>query len=588
MPPPTSSKRKRPLPSLLQPGSWRNKRSRSNSPSGSAPDSSASSQGMARPHTAGQSATHSRISSPDAGFEPLAAYAHIPVDATSASQGIARDSLITTSGSALNQHTNETPWTGLEKALAALHITTKICPPLHSAIDGLRSCLHIFEAVKPRKDYDELATGLTAMVKLLIKHMSVAPSRDIVETITDIAGNIRKEVESIDKRQSRSGPHRMLGVSGDEEDLVRRYRRIEQLFRQLQAEASMSAWSETKKNRVDSQLEKLGPVKLASYNSMLSMDIGRRSCTKNTRTQVLNNCMVWAGDPRGAKIYWMNGMAGTGKTTIAYSFSEELEAAGQLAASFFCTRTSRECSEAKQIVPTLAYQLARRSAPFRDALCGVLNKDPDVGSLNAVLQFGSLLAKPLVEARESMARNLVVVVDALDECSDPHAVTIVLDILFRFAADLPVKFFVTSRPEPSIRNSMMSGISERDRPDSILYLHEVEESLVQADIERYLKDELDHMLPAHATEIEQLAEQAGKLFIYAATAIRYIQPAGKFADPKQRLKTILGVTRKSKKSLSDLDALYSAILSASMHDDALEPEEQDGMRTLPSVVSMQI
>ncbi|CEL60232.1 Vegetative incompatibility protein HET-E-1 OS=Podospora anserina GN=HET-E1 PE=4 SV=1 [Rhizoctonia solani AG-1 IB] len=120
---------------------------------------------------------------------------------------------------------------------------------------------------------------------------------------------------------------------------------------------------------------------------------------------------------------------------------------------------------------------------------------------------------------------------------------------------------------------MMLGIAECNRQHSILYLHEIEKSLVQADIELYLKDELKHMLPAHCNEIEELAEQAGNLFIYAATAVRYIQDR-KAVNPRQRLKTILEVDKRSQKSMFGIDVLYSTILSAAVHDATLEPEEQ--------------
>ncbi|KDN44347.1 hypothetical protein RSAG8_05611, partial [Rhizoctonia solani AG-8 WAC10335] len=535
MPPPIPApKRKLSIPTFGLGG----KRSRTNSPSRAAPDSGTSTLAVVHPHNVAQSTTNSSDSLPGGESElpvPNLSSKRGRDTATLAPQGMTQGPSVAPIGSTSNRDNIETSWKGLEKALAALHITSKICPPLYSAIEGLKSCLHIFEeAARSRKDYKELATGLTAMVELLIKHMSVAASREIMATLERIAKMITEELESIDKCQPRSGPSRMLRVSKDEEDLVRRYRRIEQLFRQLQAEASMSTWDITKRHRVDTQLEKLGPVKLANYNSRISMDIGRRSCTENTRTKILSDSMTWADDPNGAKIYWMNGMAGTGKTTIAYSLCERLEAAGQLPASFFCTRTSRECSEAKKVVPTIAYQLARRSAPFRDALCGILDKDPDVGALNTTSQFDSLLAKPLMDSKELMARNLVIVIDALDECSDPHAAKVVLDILFRYAADLPVKFFVTSRPEPVIRNSMMKGITERNRPRSILYLHEIEKSLVQEDIELYLQDELMHMLPAFSADIKKLAEQAGSLFIYAATDDDELEP-----EEQESIKSVL-------------------------------------------------
>ncbi|CUA69303.1 hypothetical protein RSOLAG22IIIB_08427 [Rhizoctonia solani] len=545
--------------SLLHPGSWRGKRSRS-SQSGSPTDSGASIPAEDSSQSAAQSRNPSLDESP--GPQVLV----LP--------SMTRHSPTAARGSVSNREGDETPWKGLERALAALRITTKICPPLHSAVDGLKSSLHIFEEVaKSRKDYEELATGLTAMLDLLAKHMPATVSKGIAEPIASIARKITKELESINQCQSRGG-NRLLVAFREEEDLIRRYRRIEQLFHQLQAEASMSTLSDTKRHLVNTQLENLGPVKLATYNSRISMDVGRRSCTENTRTKILSDSMEWADDPDGAKIYWMNGMAGTGKTTIGYSLCERLEAAGQLAGSFFCTRASRECTEAKQIVPTIAYQLARRSAPFRDALCGILDNDPDAGTLNTPSQFNSLLVKPLMESREFMARNLVVVIDALDECSDPHTVKVMLEVLFRYAANLPVKFFVTSRPEPVIRNSMMAGITECNRSRSILYLHEIEKSLVQADIELYLKDELKYLLPVHCADIEELAEQAGNLFIYAATAVRYICPTGMTANSKQRLKTILAVHSKSNKGMFDIDLLYSAILSAALYDIRLEPDER--------------
>ncbi|CAE6440767.1 unnamed protein product [Rhizoctonia solani] len=587
-PTPTPKRKRSILPTgisdALLHASWRSKRARSGSRSGSPTDSRASTPEHDSSPNISQSSTRPHSPSPEGSGESQPAHplGHlVPANQASAPQILLSNLPTIVVGSASARETGASSWNGLEQALRALHITTKGCSPLHSAVDDLISCLQFFkEAAKPRKDYDELATGLTAMIQLLVKHLPTAAPREITEAISGISEKIVKEVESINKRQSRGATLRMLGPSSDDEDLIRRYRRIEQLFRQLQAEASMSTWNDTKRHLVNTQLENLGPVKRATYNSDISIDIGRRSCTENTRTQILSDSMAWADDPTGAKIYWMNGMAGTGKTTIAYSLCERLEAAGQLASSYFCTRTSRECSEAKQIVPTIAYQLARRSAPFRDALCGVLDRAPDIGTLETSSQFHSLLVKPLVDSQELIPRNLVIVIDALDECSDPHAVKAILDILFRYAADLPVKFFVTSRPEPTIRSRMMLGIAKCDRQHSILYLHEIEKSLVQADIELYLKDELKHMLPAHCDEIEELAEQAGNLFIYAATAVRYINPGVEAVDSRQRLKTILEVEKRSKKSTSDIDTLYTAILSAAIDDKRLELEEQERIRAV--------
>ncbi|KAG8688348.1 hypothetical protein FRC11_005588, partial [Ceratobasidium sp. 423] len=495
---------------------------------------------------------------------------------TLSSHGTTRDPASTTTGTAapaLNSSGN-TP-SGLEQALRKLRIAADICPPFSSAVDGLTSCLHVFEAAaRNRREYKDMTAGLRSLVGQLIRHLEAAPSEEIIDCISPISEVIRKEIESIGIRQSHSGVRHVFDVSGDEEDLLRRYRRIEQLFRQIQGEASMSTWNITSKQYINTQLDRLHPANLARFDSGLSTEISRRTCTENTRTQILEESMAWSEDPNVAKIYWMNGMAGTGKTTIACTLSAALDARKQLAASFFCTRTSPECRDAKRMVPTIAYQFARRSTPFRSALCKALEDDPDISSRSIPSQFDLLLTRPLMKVKDKLPDNLVVVIDALDECSDPHVVESFLGLLFRSIADLPIKFYVTSRPEPAIRNRMMS---ESERSRSILYLHEIEKSLVQADIELYLKEELEFMSPA-VPDIRRLAEHAGNLFIYAATAVRYIRPIGKAVDSRTRLSTILAVDTGSQPRLSRIDALYSAILTTAIGDDELEPEEQDRMR----------
>ncbi|KEP49126.1 putative vegetative incompatibility protein HET-E-1 [Rhizoctonia solani 123E] len=480
----------------------------------------------------------------------------------------------TTDDTTLNMNSSDAAWKELEQALLALHITTKACPTLRLAVDDLVSCLPLFETVaKSRQDYEDLATGLKVMAGLLTQHLEDATYEVMTNALTGIAEAIRREIELVRKHQAREGLRRILGPTGDGEDLIRRYRRIEQLFRQLQGEASLGAWSTGSKHYVNTQLETLRTAKLARYNSELAMEVSRRACTENTRTEILDNLVKWSEDCNAASIYWMNGMAGTGKTTIAYSTCAALESSKQLAASFFCTRMSPECRDAKRIIPTIAYQLAQRSTPFQSALCKVLEEDKGFGTGTISAQFDQLLRVPLVKARNNMPNNLVVVIDALDECDDSYVVELFLGLLFRSIVDLPIKFFITSRPEPIIQHRMMS---ESERSRSILYLQEIEPLIVQADIELYLKKELAHVSPLDQ-EIKTLAEHAGQLFIYAATAVRYIclLTGNRAVDPRERLETILAANTTSNKSLLSIDALYSVILMAAIEGETLERKEQD-------------
>jgi hypothetical protein len=325
------------------------------------------------------------------------------------------------------------------------------------------------------------------------------------------------------------------------------------------------------------RLEDLSPAKQARHNSAQSKETRRRKCSPNTRAIVLTSLNVWANNPNSPKIYWMSGMAGTGKTTITYSLCDGLNRDFQLGASFFCSRLLPDCRNVTLIVPTIAYQLASFSHAFQSALCVVLGRDRDISTYDIDTQFEKLVREPLLQVKDTMPTNAVVVIDALDECSDENGTQMILEMLFRCVSDMPIKFFVTSRPEPSISEKIMSGDS---RSRSILILHDIDRSVVQADIETYLSTELAALSP-HPDQIRQLAERAGHLFIYAATIIQYILPDKRRVDPHERLKTMLEITSKRQtKEHKNIDILYADIVESALEDEDLEPWEVENTKLI--------
>ncbi|KAB5590058.1 Vegetative incompatibility protein HET-E-1 [Ceratobasidium theobromae] len=458
-------------------------------------------------------------------------------------------------------------WTALEKALRSLEKTSRGFPMLQSAVGTMISSLDTFHAAgENRQDYEELALELEGHITLLATHLAEGGLKVLSDSVLSMIQLINTEAEFINNRRQQETVRKLAESNEDAEDLFRCYRRIGSLFNRLQIDATLSIWSITNEQLANTRLEAMCPAKLASYNSVLSVAINRRTCTENTRLAVLSELNDWSTDPAAAKFYWMNGMAGTGKTTIACTKCENLEKHKLLGASFFCTRTSPECRSVKRIVPTIAYQLARYSRPFQAALCQVLEDDPDIATRKFSLQFEYLLKTPLLEVEEAIPENVVVVIDALDECDDSEEVRMFLTELFRVAKDLPLKFFVTSRPEPEIRDQMLS---HSDSARSVLHLHEIERSLVQADIELYLKEELAAISPS-AEEIKRLAELSGSLFIYAATAVRYIRSKKKSTNPAQRLQTVLSAQSGSSKRYAEIDGLYIAILEAALDEEGIE------------------
>jgi len=105
----------------------------------------------------------------------------------------------------------------------------------------------------------------------------------------------------------------------------------------------------------------------------------RHGCLRGTRTDLLLQLERWLGDKQDHRVFWLNGLAGTGKSTIAQTFAETSFADGKLGASFFCSRDFEGRSNLQAIFPTLAFQLTYRYLPFRERLVQVLRADPDAG-----------------------------------------------------------------------------------------------------------------------------------------------------------------------------------------------------------------
>lgn len=116
----------------------------------------------------------------------------------------------------------------------------------------------------------------------------------------------------------------------------------------------------------------------AYYDADIGVKFSHRFCTPGTRQNILAEIDEWASSPDSMLGYWMCGMAGTGKSTIAMSISKMLKEKDILAGTFFCSRQIPECRDYRLLVPTLAYQLARFSKTFAASLMSTLSADPDI------------------------------------------------------------------------------------------------------------------------------------------------------------------------------------------------------------------
>ena len=294
-------------------------------------------------------------------------------------------------------------------------------------------------------------------------------------------------------------------------------------------------------------------------------------CLPGTRESVLQDIMFWARSPWDQNVFWLNGLAGTGKSTIAQSFSDMISNKGFLGASFFCSRDYLNRRELKNIFPTLAYQLACHYPHFRSHVINIIKKDPTLAHTSLISQLENLLVTPLSEAKVSC----VIVIDALDECIDNQPASAILSVLGRFAKQLPlVKFFITGRPEPRIRSGFRLPLLEPIT--QVFLLHGVELSSVDNDIQLYLTQtltaiakqrsnlELPDIWPCE-NEIKALAKKSSGLFIFASTLARFI--GSEHHEPNERLQLVLSEESGTMyEGQAGIDSLYSQVLLHAFSD----------------------
>jgi hypothetical protein len=312
-------------------------------------------------------------------------------------------------------------------------------------------------------------------------------------------------------------------------------------------------------------LKQLRPLTAAFVKS----DTGPQGCLPGTREKLLNEIMDWfAGD--GPSVYWLRGLAGTGKTTIARSVADLAEQQGLLGGSFFFSRTDIARQRAGAVLPTIAYQLAKWRSALRQPLCDAINSDREIAERTMKEQVRCLFVQGLSHPTSPVPRALLVV-DALDECDriDGCEGGPLVSLLVRCLPQLPfsLKVFMTSRDEPSISQMFNSLSAQYSMRTAALHI-DIEEKIVNADIELYLKAELRSMsnVPNEPTwpppaAITELTRRANGLFVYAVTIAEYIKSSSNLYTPIALLKEVLTTSPiDAQYHYRDLDALYLKVL----------------------------
>ncbi|KAI7908598.1 WD domain-containing protein [Pyricularia oryzae] len=297
------------------------------------------------------------------------------------------------------------------------------------------------------------------------------------------------------------------------------------------------------------------------------------ACHPDTRVDLLDDIYRWIENPNGKHIFWLRGMAGTGKSTISRTVARKVSETKMPIASFFFKKGEGDRGKAARFFTTIVDQLVRHHQlpDLASHVHSAVESNPNIADKTMKEQFEKLFLEPLNKCNGANFQPLLVVVDALDECDREEDVTTLIRLFPKAeeAKSYHLRFFVTSRPELPIR----LGFKDIGDKYKDLALHEVPESDITKDISTFLRFELDRIsqdfnktVPRPGltpdwpplASLKDLVNMAVPLFIFASTACRFIADS-EFGNPWEQLNKILKYEGKGQRSR--LHATYLPILN---------------------------
>jgi hypothetical protein len=275
-------------------------------------------------------------------------------------------------------------------------------------------------------------------------------------------------------------------------------------------------------------------------------------------------------------------LAGTGKSTIARTIARRYYKEGRLGASFFFSRGGGDVSHAGKFFTSIAVQLANNIPSLRHYICDAISNCKDIASQSFRDQWSQLILFPLSKLGSgSFSSSYVLVIDALDECDKDEHIRMILQLLAeaRTLKTARLRVFLTSRPEIPIRHGFYQ-MPDSEHQDFVL--HNVPPTIVNHDISLFLEYNLGIIRQEWAlgadwpgeVVIRQLVLYASGLFIWAATACRFIREGRRFA--RNRLDIILkGTSSTIIAPEKHLNEIYLAVLKHSISSEYSDEEKEE-------------
>ncbi|KZT31028.1 hypothetical protein SISSUDRAFT_964957, partial [Sistotremastrum suecicum HHB10207 ss-3] len=140
-------------------------------------------------------------------------------------------------------------------------------------------------------------------------------------------------------------------------------------------------------------------------------------CLLGTRKTIIKEIMEWAvhverDNASSSNVFWLSGVAGSGKTSIAHTISELCASMGLLGSSFFFKHDEAGRNELMMMLSTMIVDLAAFNPKIAEVIHKVITLNPSMTEVQRY--FCDLILKSI---RDSGYSNpILLVLDAFDDC----------------------------------------------------------------------------------------------------------------------------------------------------------------------------
>jgi hypothetical protein len=291
-------------------------------------------------------------------------------------------------------------------------------------------------------------------------------------------------------------------------------------------------------------------------------------CLPGTRESVIAEICDWAnqdGDDT-PRIFFLNDVAGTGKSAIAHEVAQRFDTLRRLGSSYFFDRSHQAERSPNNVFSTIARDLADLDPERKASLLKVVGEQRALRTTSVPsVQFKSFILGPAQGL--TTVGPTVIVIDALDESGDQKSRRSLLSVLGNEAAELPsnLRLLVTSRTEEDILDALLGK-----KHVLLKSIKEIDPNSADNDIFIFVQDQLGHILALehkwpNKDWCRLLVEKSEGHFQWASTACRFVKGDGKYGrDPVMQLERLLVGNH-----LIGLRDIYLAILKQAFGDNDL-------------------